>query len=379
MRVPAPGDEVRIAAARHVTQGDEGVKSLAELVTDASALLYHAVVSGQNIAPELRDPIIRLRDTVTAGQAVSAEAESKFLNAYAQLAVLVAPVTAATLRATSRHYQSDAWLARVLRLRTVSEAQFASFLFGFLAICLLVTIGISEGIRTFIAAVISSQEEVLKVREEIRAGRLALLGLDEQLKALDTEQPQPSQARGIVKAGLLKQREELDSRLGRLREQQLGLEEKIAKGYDTLGRITPYVDWSELRNVIVPIANMIGGFFLPLMYGALGTCAYILRTIYAQMVRRSYDARRGGEFIVRIFLGMLSGITLQWLLVRDGSTVPGGITPAVLAFLGGYSVELLFTAMDRLLAAVTGSMRTPPAEKGSPAPANPENPTAGSG
>ena len=133
------------------------------------------------------------------------------------------------------------------------------------------------------------------------------------------------------------------------------------------------------RNVIVPIANMIGGFFLPLMYGALGTCAYILRTIYAQMVRRSYDARRGGEFIVRIFLGMLSGITLQWLLVRDGSTVPGGITPAVLAFLGGYSVELLFTAIDRLLSAVTGSMKTAPAEKGSPAPVNPENPAAGSG
>ena len=379
LRVPVSGDEVRIAAAKLVTQGDESSKSLTELVTDASALLYHAVVSGQNIAPELRDPIIRLRDTVTAGQAVSAEAESKFLNAYAQLAVLVAPVTAATLRATSRHYQSDAWLARVLRLRTVSEAQFASFVFGCLAICLLVAIGISEGVRTFIAAVISSQEEVLKVREEMRAGRLALLGLDEQLKALDTEQPQPSQARGIVKTGLTKQREELDSRLDRLREQRLGLEEKIAKGYDTLGRITPFVDWAELRNVIVPIANMIGGFFLPLMYGALGTCAYILRTIYAQMVRRSYDARRGGEFIVRIFLGMLSGITLQWLLVRDGSTVPGGITPAVLAFLGGYSVELLFTAMDRLLAAVTGSMRTPPAEKGSPAPANPENPTGGSG
>jgi len=368
---------IRIAAAKRGTQGDEGVKSLAELVTDASALLYHAVVSGQNIGAELRDPIIRLREAVTAGQSVSAEAESKFLNAYARLAVLVAPVTAATLRATSRHYQSDAWLARVFRVQTMSAAQFASFLFGFLAICLLVTIGIGEGIRTFIAAVISSQEEVLKVREEMRAGKLALQGLDEQLKALDTEQPQPNQARGIVKAGLTKQREELDSRLSRLREQQLGLEEKIAKGYDTLGRITPFVDWAELRNVIVPIANMIGGFFLPLMYGALGTCAYILRTIYAQMVRRSYDARRGGEFIVRIFLGMLSGITLQWLLVRDGSTVPGGITPAVLAFLGGYSVELLFTAIDRLLSAVTGSMKTAPAEKGSPAPVNPENPAAG--
>jgi hypothetical protein len=218
---------------------------------------------------------------------------------------------------------------------------------------------------------------MVKVREDMRAGKLSMQVLDEQIKALDTERPQADQARGIVKGGLAKQREELDSRLDRLREQQLGLEEKISKGYETLSRITPFVDWSELRNVIIPIANVIGGFFLPLMYGALGTCAYILRTIYAQMVSRSYDARRSGEFIVRIFLGMLSGITLQWLLVRDGSTVPGGITPAVLAFLGGYSVELLFTAMDRLLAAVTGSMRPAPGAKGGPAPASPENPTAG--
>jgi hypothetical protein len=346
------------------TPPEERSKPLAELVVDANALLYHAVVSGQDVAGEMRDPIIRVRAELAAGKPITPEEESLFLSAYAKLAVLVAPVTAATLRATSRHFPSRAWLARLLRLRTVSEAQFASFLFGSLAICLLVAIGVSEGTRTFIAAIISSQDEMVKVREDIRVGKLSSQALDEQLKAVDAEQPQATQARGVVKAGLQRQREELDSRLSRLREQQLGLEEKISKGYETLGRITPFVAWSELRNVIVPIANVIGGFFLPLMYGALGTCAYILRTIYAQMVSRSYDARRSGEFIVRIFLGMLSGITLQWLLVRDGSTVPGGITPAVLAFLGGYSVELLFTAMDRLLSAVTGSMRTSPPPKG---------------
>jgi hypothetical protein len=354
---------------------DPRVEPLADLVTDASALLYHAVVSGQTIAPEIRDPIIKARAPLLHDQALSPDEESKFLSAYAQLAVLAAPVTAATLRATSRHHPSRSWVARVLRLRAVSEAQMASFLFGFLAICLLVTIGLFEGTRTFIAAVISSQDEVVKVREEMRAGKLALHALDEQIKALGTDPSQPAQSRGVVKSALSKQRDELDSRLDRLREQQLGLEQKIAKGYDTLGRIIPFVAWSELRNVIVPVANMIGGFFLPLMYGALGTCAYILRTIYAQMVSRSYDARRSGEFVVRIFLGMLSGITLQWLLVRDGSTVPGGLTPAVLAFLGGYSVELLFTAMDRLLAAVTGSMRATPPAKAPAGAASPDNPS----
>jgi len=42
----------------------------------------------------------------------------------------------------------------------------------------------------------------------------------------------------------------------------------------------------------------------------------------------------------------------------DG-TVAGGITPAVLAFLGGYSVEMLFTAIDRLVHAVAGRLRAP--------------------
>src|SRR5262249_18527581 len=73
--------------------------------------------------------------------------------------------------------------------------------------------------------------------------------------------------------------------------------------------------------------------------------------------------RRRRDFVkltrcVRIRLGMLSGLSLQWLVVRADGTVAGGMTPAVLAFLGGYSVEMLFAAMDRLVQLVTGRMRT---------------------
>jgi len=59
------------------------------------------------------------------------------------------------------------------------------------------------------------------------------------------------------------------------------------------------------------------------------------------------------------FLGMVSGLTLQWLVVRADGTIAGGVTPAVLAFIGGYSVEMLFAVMDRLVQLVTGRMRSP--------------------
>src|SRR5712692_8874666 len=310
------------------------------------------------IVPAQVIPIIKLRAPVVAGEAVSSDDEREFLTAYSRLAVLVAPVTAATLRATTRHEQSRSLLGRILWFRSLSEAQLASSLLGFFAICLLLAIGVGEGERSLIAIIVSSQELLIKTREELQTGKLALQVFNEQIKALDVQASQSDPSRGIVRAGLVKQREELDLRLDRLRERQLGLEQAIANGYETMGRITPFVDWSTLRTIIIPVSSVIGGFVLPPIYGALGTCTYLLRSIYASMVNRSYDSRRSGEFIVRIFLGMLSGMTLQWLFVRDGTAVPGGITPAVLAFLGGYSVEFLFTAVDRLLALATGSLKT---------------------
>jgi hypothetical protein len=338
--------------------GASRLKPLAEVVTDASALLYHAVANGKSVAAAVREPIITARAAVVAGEPVSPADESAFLEAYSRLAVLVAPVTAATLRATSRHQNPRSPLARLLRLRSASHAQIASFRFGLLALCLLLMIGAGEWTRTFVTTIIAGQDELAKVREEHRGGTLQLRALEDQIKALETDPARGGGAPATVRASLIRQREELAARLDRLREQRLGLEERIRHGYATLNRFVPFVDWAELRNVILPIANIIGGFFLPVLYGALGTCAYILRTIYSQMCERSFDARQNGEFIVRIFLGMLSGITLQWIFVRDGSSVPGGITPAVLAFIGGYSVEVLFTAMDRLLTALTGSLRT---------------------
>lgn len=330
---------------------------LTKVVDDASALLYHAVATGRTVEPAIRDPIIKTRTAITSGQPVSLADESAVLDAYSRLASMVAPVTVATLRATSRDQGDRSLLSRFLRLRSTSDAQVVSFRFGLLALCLLLVIGICEWTRTFVTAIIASQNELVKVREEMRTGRLALRLLDDQIKGLDTELGRQGQSPGVVRASLAKQREELDARLAHLREQQLGLEQRIDQGYATLGRFVRLVDWAELRNVIFPIATILGGFILPVLYGALGTLAYILREIYTQMVQRSFDPRQTGEFIVRIFLGMLSGITLQWIFVRDSGAVPGGVTPVVLAFLGGYSVELLFTAMDRLLTAVTGSLK----------------------
>ncbi len=63
-----------------------------------------------------------------------------------------------------------------------------------------------------------------------------------------------------------------------------------------------------------------------------------------------------------------SGLTLQWLVGRSDGTIAGGVTPAVLAFIGGYSVEMLFTAIDRLVLMVTGRSRVSQRSQVAPRP-----------
>jgi hypothetical protein len=347
MNDPEPGDDT--LASR------DAADRLSGAAEDANALLYFAATSGRDVPVAIRDPIVKTRTAAAAGTVVSRTEEGEFLDAYARLAAIVRPVTAATLRATSRN-RRWIWPLRSVWQAPLSEAQLVAYRFGLFALLLVMLIGAGEWTRTFLDATVVNQAEHAKVWDELQAGKLTLRRLTEEIAALDSDASRTMSSQA-VRTRLMRQRDDFEVRLKTLDQREDDLAHRITAGYKTLDRLVPFVHWNELRNVIVPVGLIIGGYLLPVLYGALGTCAFILRTTYAQMVDRSFDPRRTGEFIVRVFLGTLSGITLQWVVVRDGHAVPGGITPAVLAFLGGYSVELLFTAMDRLLAVVSGALR----------------------
>jgi hypothetical protein len=344
----------------------KGAPRLAGAAEDADSLLYYAIASGRDVPDAVRDPIVKTRRATIAGGIIGDAAEAAFLAAYAKLALMVYPTTAATLRATSRT-EKRRWPWRWMSDALTSEAQRVAYRFGTLALILVVIIGTLEWTRTFISAVVADQAEYTKVLEELRPSRAAQKRLVEQIGLIDRDRPTSSET---LRASLVRQREELDVRLQTLDDREAGLIRRIQAGYETLGRILPVVNWSELRNVIVPVATVEAVLILPVLYGALGTVTFVLRTVYGEMIQRSFDARRTGEFVVRIFLGMLSGVSLPWLIVRDGQGVPGGVTPAVLAFLGGYSVELLFAAIDRVLLTVITALRGERERR--PAPTSPD-------
>lgn len=100
---------------------------------------------------------------------------------------------------------------------------------------------------------------------------------------------------------------------------------------------------------------VIGQYFLPLLYGILGSLAYILRTLSTEIQNVTFT--RGSEirYSLRWPLGMLGGITVGLFFAPENFSGLAVITPLGLAFLAGYGVELLFTALDKIVQAFIGA------------------------
>jgi len=123
-----------------------------------------------------------------------------------------------------------------------------------------------------------------------------------------------------------------------------------------------YVAPKVLQNELTFIAL----FVLPILYGLLGACAYVMRKLSNDIATVSYTRDEVLQYKLRLLLGTLSGLSAAWFLKVDPTAVTAvessgvslqfldAVAPWALAFLAGYSVELLFAALDKIVSAFTG-------------------------
>jgi hypothetical protein len=94
---------------------------------------------------------------------------------------------------------------------------------------------------------------------------------------------------------------------------------------------------------------------LPWAYGGLGACAFMLRSAHYFIYQRSFDTRRTPEYFNRILLGAISGgaiilFTEYLTSAEEGSAAHLG--SAALGFVAGYSGDLLFNTIERIVNAI---------------------------
>ena len=114
--------------------------------------------------------------------------------------------------------------------------------------------------------------------------------------------------------------------------------------------------------------DLLQQFILPPLYGWIGALAYILRSLSEQIRLWTYRKENSVLCDLRMLLGMVAGLAIGWFFKPSGTEVNGVglVSPFALAFLAGYSVDLLFTVMDRVVATFSKAVpmeppgRTPP-------------------
>lgn len=121
-----------------------------------------------------------------------------------------------------------------------------------------------------------------------------------------------------------------------------------------------YSPWSTIYFIKSKI-NLLVVWLLPGLYGLLGACVYLMRDFV--LVNGTHALARNPTVLsmlslsLRIALGGLAGVIIGWFWVPS-SAEPSHAMPVVssipfgMAFLAGFSIETLFSLLDRLNKAV---------------------------
>ncbi len=108
------------------------------------------------------------------------------------------------------------------------------------------------------------------------------------------------------------------------------------------------------KSIILFILSKFATLVIPFTYGTLGACAYLLRISEKRLHNRTFESRRIPEHRNRIVLGTLCG----GVIVMFVKELPGNegavlaVTQGALGFIAGYSIDLLFDVIDRIINAI---------------------------
>jgi hypothetical protein len=312
--------------------------SLAPACSDANRLLTHLMRAGITIDQETIDAVQQLQ----AGDAtlpLSPEAKTKFLVAYGQLAKLAAPVTAESLRACS-HECATPWKRWPWsEPKPFSQAERAVIRHHTWASAALIVL--------------------LIVQIYWLVGATLVAGVRRQDVHPTPNQPatvaQPSATPAVPKT-------EAEAKEDDAREDT---HVWLLSAWSAPWRWIPdvYQHWFPDKDVQSNhfwelsigtsfILEILQTYVLPLLYGWVGAMALVLRSLIVAVKNRTFRVNLNVEYRLRVYLGLLAGLVIGWFLSSKGNREPGvaDLTPAALSFVAGYSVEIMFSTMDRLVA-----------------------------
>lgn len=107
--------------------------------------------------------------------------------------------------------------------------------------------------------------------------------------------------------------------------------------------------------------NVLQKFILPMLYGYLGAALFVLRSLATDAKDHTYDLERHVVYNLRLYMGTLCGLVIAWFMPEPGDAgVIKSLTPYTFSVLGGYSVDVVFSLMDKMISSITRPAATTP-------------------
>jgi len=347
--LPAAAVVAKGSAAAAPTHGSQAIE-------EASLLLYFAASRGIDIAPEVGTAVIRFR----AATAPEVESELEFWRAYSALAGAIRPATLLSVRAATLKETHGG------RLRTRAEWAVARYrLYAIIAILIVVIV---QAYWVYGVQIVETLQKKEAEAQELKLKMAERKSEIERALGPNDEPDLPSDAKyGELAADWKARRYAAQASSAELRDWVTFATRFIPFKSDLEGAVPdesgskegPVDDQLKEENRVRALARFIPvtlqSYLLPLFYGLLGSAVYILRSLAGEIQKVSFESDVG--YRLRLPLGALAGAALSWFFGEafSGATGFKSLSPFALAFLGGYSVEVLFSGMDRLVEAFGGT------------------------
>lgn len=313
-------------------------------VKNAQLILAYASERGIDVREEIIVSIINVRKKLDLGDDLE-ETEAKFWMVYSELARLIRPVSIESLEVIrgNRRAEPSRWFVNIFRSKSLSSQYLKTYRWVgifILVVMLLVQIYWVIGAK-LIADFHSLPIELEKVMKE-----------------------------KIEKEKMLGEKAVESFEINLLQSKIWNIEDNLASSSIVIRK------WNRIWQMVIPVSSdstdteassesallemkyasfaldAIKEYFLPLLYGLLGAFAYIFRNIFQEIKEKTLTSESNIKYVLRLHLGALTGLAVGWFFGDDeGKSVftISNLSPLALSFLAGYSVEIFFSGMDKII------------------------------
>jgi hypothetical protein len=316
--------------------------TLASAIQDSESLLRYASANGKTVPPDVISTLVRSKSLLAADDKDSATFpdQQAFWDALAKLTALTTPTTidamaASAMRPPSLHSRIWAWATRREPTR-LSQGDRAVRQSGWFALVVLLLVGVLQLYADLGSSTI----------QDYGAAKLKYETNRRILQGARPEGQTDADAQLRAETNLL-----LAQTTQEIAALDLWMKFVPFASVPTTPLETPeHARHAQAQAGLVLL--VLRGFLLPVGWGLLGAALYVCRTTADEIRSMSYSADNARLHLSRYFLGAVAGfVVAKFSVALSGKQIDDVVQPLVLALLVGYSVDVLFSMFDRLIAA----------------------------